>query len=71
MEEMVFSGLVMADETLAGLGEADDGRCGARAFGVGDDDGFAAFHNGNTAVGGAKVDANDLAHSIKLPSKLL
>ena len=58
----------LADQTLAGLGEADNGRRGARAFGVGDDDGLAAFHNGDAAVGGAKVDANDLTHSVKLPS---
>ena len=41
----------LADQTLAGLGEADDRRGGAGAFGVRDDDGLAAFHNGDAAVG--------------------
>ena len=35
---------------------------GARAFGVFDDLRFAAFHDGDAAVGGAEVDADDLAH---------
>ena len=53
----------LADQTVAGLGEAHHGRGGACAFGVGDDDGLAAFHHGDAAVGSTKVDTNDLAHN--------
>ena len=41
----------LTDHTLAGLGERDDGRRGAVALRIGDNDGFAAFHNGNAAIG--------------------
>ena len=47
----------LADETLAGLGEGDDGRRGARAFGVFQHHRLAAFHDGHAGVGGAEVDA--------------
>ena len=53
----------LADQTVAGLGEADNGRGGASTLRVCDDDGFAALHNSHTAVGGAKVDTNDLTHN--------
>ena len=53
----------LADQTLAGLGEADDRRGGAGAFGVRDDDRLAAFHNGDAAVGSTKVNANNLTHN--------
>ena len=56
----------LANQTLAFLGEGDNGRRSARAFAVWDDDGFAAFHNGDAAVGGTKVDANNLAHDVPL-----
>ena len=40
------------------------GRAGALA--IGDDDGFAAFHNCYAGIGGAKVDADDLTHNLFL-----
>jgi hypothetical protein len=49
-------------QDLAVFGVGDDGRRGARAFRVLDDLGLAAFHDGDAAVGGAEVDADDLAH---------
>ena len=67
----VGDGLTLGDlahQTLAGLGEAHHRRGGAGAFGIGDHDGLAAFHDGDAAVGRAKVDTNDLTHTIKLPS---
>ena len=63
---VVGNGLTLCDLTdhsFTGLGERDDGRGGAVAFGVRDDDGFAAFHNGDAAVGSAKVNANNLTHN--------
>ena len=69
MEKMVFSGIGhrlalgdLADEPLARLGEGHDRRRQPAAFGVGDDDGLAAFHDGHDGVGGAQVDADDFAH---------
>ena len=44
----------------------NDGWGGARAFGVFDDLGLAAFHDGDTRVGGAQVDTYDLAHDVFL-----
>ena len=35
----------LTDQTVTAFGEPDDGRRGAQAFLVGDDDGFAAFHD--------------------------
>ena len=49
----------LADQPLAVLGERHDRRRGAAAFGVRDDDGVAAFHDGNDGIGRAKVDADD------------
>ena len=63
---VVGNGLTLCDLTdhsFAGLGERDDGRGGAVAFGVRDDDGLAAFHNCYTAVGSAKVNADNLTHN--------
>ena len=40
------------------------GRAGALA--IGDDDGFAAFHNCYAGIGGTKVDADDLTHNLFL-----
>ena len=57
----------LADQTLTGLGEAHDGRSGASAFGVRNHNGLAALDNGNTAVGGAKVNANNLTHNLFAP----
>ena len=53
----------LADHTLAGFGERHDGRRGARALGVGDDFRFAAFHNGDAAIGSAKIDSDDFRHN--------
>jgi len=53
----------LTDHTLAGLGERDDGRGGAMTFRVGDDSRFAALHDGDAAVGGAKVDTDNFTHS--------
>ena len=49
----------LADESLAVLREADDGRGRPTAFGVGDDDRVAAFHDRDDGVRRAEVDAND------------
>jgi hypothetical protein len=51
-----------AAQDLAVFGVGDDGRGGAGAFRVFDDLGLAAFHDGDAGVGGAQVDADDLAH---------
>ena len=53
----------LADQTLAGLGEADDRRGGAGALGVRDDDRLAAFHNSDAAIGSTKVNTDDFAHN--------
>ena len=52
----------LADEALAVVGEGDDRRRGAHAFGVLDDFRRLAFHDGDARIGGAEVDADDLAH---------
>ena len=52
----------LADETLAVVGEGDDRRRRAHAFGVLDDFRRFAFHDGDARIGGAEVDADDLAH---------
>ena len=51
----------LADEDLV-IGVGDDGGRGAVALGVLDDARFAAVEHGNARVGGAEVDADDLAH---------
>ena len=53
----------LADHTLAGLCECNDGRSCTCAFSVGDDYCLAAFHNGNTAVSSTEVYANDFTHN--------
>ncbi len=53
----------LTDHALAGLGERDDGRRGAVALGVGDNDGFAAFHNGHTRIGSTKVNSDYFRHN--------
>ena len=50
-------------QTVAGLGEADNGRGGAGTLRVGDDNGLAALHNSYAAVGSTKVDTNNLTHN--------
>ena len=41
---------------------------GTCALAVGDDDGFAAFHNCYAGIGGTKVDADNLTHNLFLPN---
>ena len=53
----------LADQTVAGLGEADHRRGGACTLRVCDDNGLAALHDSHAAVGSTKVDTNDLAHN--------
>ena len=53
----------LADHTLAGFGERYDGRRSARALGVGNDFRLAAFHNGDAAIGSAKIDTDDFRHN--------
>ena len=52
----------LADEPLAALGERHDRRREPAAFGVGDDDRLATFHDGHNGIGGAQVDTDDFAH---------
>ncbi len=58
----------LADEDVAVLGEGDDRRRGARAFGIGDDDGLACFQDGHAGVGCTEVDADDFAHMVGVKS---
>ncbi len=50
------------DQTFAGFRERDDGRRCPAALLVRDDDGLAAFHNGDDGVGCSQVYAYDFAH---------
>ena len=54
----------LADEDLAVLGEGDDRGGGARAFGVGDDDGSPRLEDADDRVGGAEVDTDGLGHGV-------
>ena len=56
-----------AHQHVALLREGHHAGRAALASVVGDDDRMAAFHDGNTAVGGAQVDADDPAHICKPP----
>ncbi len=51
-----------ADQTLTALGEGDDGWRRAGAFRVRDDDRLATLHDGDTAIGGSKINADDFGH---------
>ena len=51
-----------AHDALAGFGNRHDGRRGARAVGVGDDDGFAVFDVRHAGVCGSKVNADHISH---------
>ena len=51
-----------ADQHLAIFLVRNDGRRGTRAFGVFNDLGHIAFHDGHAAIGGAQVNANDSSH---------
>ena len=52
----------LADESFAVIGEGDDRRRGAHAFGILDDFRRLAFHHGDARIGGAEIDADDFAH---------
>ena len=52
----------LADEHLAGLGEADDRRGRPRAFGVRDDDGLSRFEDADDRVRGPEVDSYCFCH---------
>ena len=56
----------LTDHTLAGLGERHNGRGGAIAFGIRNNNGLAALHNCYAAVGCTKVNTNNLAHNVFL-----
>ena len=59
----------LTDQTLAVLREGHDGRRGARAFGVRDDNRLAAFHHGDAAIRSTKVNTDNLAHICVLLSR--
>ena len=52
----------LPDKTLSAFRKGNDGRRGASALLIGDNDGFSAFHYGDNRVGRAQVDSDDLAH---------
>jgi hypothetical protein len=52
----------LADQALARLRERHHRWRQSSPFGVGDDDGLAAFHDRNDRIGGAQVDSDDFAH---------
>ncbi len=58
----------LAHEDLAGLGEADHGRRGPAALGVGDDGGLAALQYGDHRVGGPQIDSYGLGHGVLPPT---
>ena len=63
---VVGNGLTLCDLTdhsFTGLGERDDGRGGAMTFRVGDNGRFAALHDGDAAIGSAKVDTDNFTHN--------
>ena len=53
----------LANQTLI-LGEAHDRGRGACAFGIFNDTGLAAIHDGDARVGGSQVDADDFGHDV-------
>src|SRR5471032_1093772 len=52
----------LADESLAGFRECDDGRRGSRAFRVRDNGGGLTLHNGNDGIRRAEVNADYFSH---------
>ena len=52
----------LADQTLAVIGKRHNRRRGVASFGILDDFRRLAIHYGDTGIGRAEVDANDLAH---------
>src|SRR5690606_17959113 len=61
---LVLGGL--PDQPLAFFGETDDRRGNPRAGGVDQHLRLIAFHDRDTAIGRAEVDANDFRHSLYL-----
>ena len=61
----------LADEHLAGLGEADDRRRRPAALGVRDDGGLARLRGRDDRVGRAEVDTDGLGHEVPPLSLLL
>ena len=55
----------LANQTLT-IFECDNRRGGTGALAVGDNDGFAAFHNGYAGIGSTKVDTDNLTHNLFL-----
>jgi hypothetical protein len=56
----------LADQTLAGFRERDDGRRGSPTLFVRDHFGLTALHNGDDRVGRAEIDADNLCHCVVL-----
>jgi hypothetical protein len=54
----------LTDEAFAVLVERHHRRAEPSALRGGDDRRLSAFHDGDNAVGGTKVDANDFAHGV-------
>ena len=52
----------LANEALAGLGEADDGGGGTATLFIWNYFGLSALEDGDARIGGAEVDADDLCH---------
>ena len=52
-----------ADEAFAVVGKGDDRGGGVGAFGVLENLGLAALHDGDARIGGAEVDPDDFAHT--------
>ena len=56
----------LTHHALAGLGEGHDGRGGAVALGVGDDDGLAALHHCYAGIGGTQINTDHFRHILVL-----
>ena len=54
----------LAHQTFAVLGKGHNGRSRTRAFGVGDNSGFAAFHHGDAGIRSTQIDTNNLRHNV-------
>ena len=54
----------LAYHTFAVLGKCDDRGSGAVPFRIGDNDSFAAFHNGYAGVSSTQVNTNNLRHNV-------
>ncbi len=52
----------LANQALAFFGKGNDGRRGPAAFGIGDHNRLAAFHDSDTGVGGTKVNTDNFSH---------